>query len=111
MGVLDQTVRGLNARHAADRRRAANLTEENAWLRERAAEMQRLLDAFQVANAADVIAAHRTEAAAQAANCHDFICALEAGYESRVGERGVKLSVGEKQRVSIARALLLTRRS
>ena len=46
------------------------------------------------------------EAAAQAANCHDFICALEDVYESRVGERGVKLSVGEKQRVSIARALL-----
>jgi ATP-binding cassette subfamily B protein len=46
------------------------------------------------------------EAAARAANCHDFICTLEDGYESRVGERGVKLSVGEKQRVSIARALL-----
>ena len=46
------------------------------------------------------------EAAARAANCHEFICALDEGYESRVGERGVKLSVGEKQRVSIARALL-----
>ncbi len=45
-------------------------------------------------------------AAARAANCHDFIERLPEGYDSRVGERGVKLSVGEKQRVSIARALL-----
>jgi len=45
-------------------------------------------------------------AAARAANCHDFIARLPQGYDSRVGERGVKLSVGEKQRVSIARALL-----
>jgi ATP-binding cassette, subfamily B, bacterial len=46
------------------------------------------------------------EAAARAANCHDFIVHLPQAYDSRVGERGVKLSVGEKQRVSIARALL-----
>jgi ABC-type multidrug transport system fused ATPase/permease subunit len=45
-------------------------------------------------------------AASRAANCHEFISRLTWGYESRVGERGVKLSVGEKQRVSIARALL-----
>lgn len=45
-------------------------------------------------------------AAAQAANCHEFIMRLPEKYDSRVGERGVKLSVGEKQRVSIARALL-----
>jgi ABC-type multidrug transport system fused ATPase/permease subunit len=45
-------------------------------------------------------------AASKAANCHDFISHLPKGYGSRVGERGVKLSVGEKQRVSIARALL-----
>ncbi|HUJ11967.1 MAG TPA: ABC transporter ATP-binding protein [Verrucomicrobiae bacterium] len=44
--------------------------------------------------------------AAKAANCHDFIMRLPERYDSRVGERGVKLSVGEKQRVSIARALL-----
>jgi ABC-type multidrug transport system fused ATPase/permease subunit len=46
------------------------------------------------------------EAAAQAANCHEFIIRLPERYEAHVGERGVKLSVGEKQRVSIARALL-----
>jgi ATP-binding cassette subfamily B protein/subfamily B ATP-binding cassette protein MsbA len=45
-------------------------------------------------------------AAAQAANCHEFIMRLPERYDSKVGERGVKLSVGEKQRVSIARALL-----
>lgn len=45
-------------------------------------------------------------AASRAANCHDFVTALPHGYDSRVGERGVKLSVGEKQRISIARALL-----
>jgi ATP-binding cassette subfamily B protein len=45
-------------------------------------------------------------AASRAANCHDFITRLPEGYDSRVGERGVKLSVGEKQRVSVARALL-----
>jgi ABC-type multidrug transport system fused ATPase/permease subunit len=44
--------------------------------------------------------------ACKAANCHEFISHLPEGYDSRVGERGVKLSVGEKQRVSIARALL-----
>ena len=44
--------------------------------------------------------------AAKAANCHEFIACLPEGYDSKVGERGVKLSVGEKQRVSIARALL-----
>ena len=44
--------------------------------------------------------------AARAANCHEFIVKLPDGYDARVGERGVKLSVGEKQRVSIARALL-----
>lgn len=45
-------------------------------------------------------------AATRAANCHEFISALPDGYDSHVGERGVKLSVGEKQRISIARALL-----
>ncbi len=45
-------------------------------------------------------------AAARAANCHEFVSKLPEGYDTRVGERGVKLSVGKKQRVSIARALL-----
>jgi len=46
------------------------------------------------------------EAAARAAKIHDFIVSLPEGYETRVGERGLKLSGGEKQRVGIARTLL-----
>lgn len=48
----------------------------------------------------------RLEAAAMAARAHEFIAALPEGYDTWIGERGVKLSVGQKQRVSIARALL-----
>ncbi|MCB1905982.1 MAG: ABC transporter ATP-binding protein/permease [Rhodocyclaceae bacterium] len=46
------------------------------------------------------------EAAARAAQLTDFIAQLPEGFETRVGERGLKLSGGEKQRVAIARALL-----
>ncbi|MBT51844.1 MAG: metal ABC transporter permease [Mameliella sp.] len=52
------------------------------------------------ASEADIIAA------AQAAQIHDFISSLPEGYETQVGERGLKLSGGEKQRVGIARTLL-----
>ena len=46
------------------------------------------------------------EAAARAARIHDFIAATPKGYATQVGERGLKLSGGEKQRVAIARTLL-----
>ena len=45
-------------------------------------------------------------AAAEAANCGEFICRLPQGYDTHIGENGAKLSGGERQRISIARALL-----
>lgn len=51
--------------------------------------------------------AEEIEAAARAAQAHDFIAAMPEGYDSPVGERGAGLSGGQRQRVAIARALLV----
>jgi len=48
--------------------------------------------------------------AAKRANAHDFIMALPDGYDTDIGQRGVKRSGGQKQRLSIARVFLKTRR-
>jgi ABC-type multidrug transport system fused ATPase/permease subunit len=55
----------------------------------------------------DLSASHeQIEAVARAAQAHEFIQALPEGYDTWIGERGVKLSVGQKQRMAIARVLL-----
>ena len=55
----------------------------------------------------EVSASHeQIEAVAKAAQAHEFIQALPEGYDTWIGERGVKLSVGQKQRMAIARVLL-----
>ena len=46
------------------------------------------------------------EAAARLANAHDFICSLPEGYDTQIGDRGMRLSGGERQRISLARAFL-----
>jgi subfamily B ATP-binding cassette protein MsbA len=46
------------------------------------------------------------EQAARMAQAHDFICAMENGYDTQVGEKGVRLSGGQRQRIAIARAFL-----
>ena len=61
---------------------------------------------YNIAYGRDGATQAEVEAAAKAAQIHDFIVALPDGYETSVGERGLKLSGGEKQRVGIARTLL-----
>jgi subfamily B ATP-binding cassette protein MsbA len=57
-------------------------------------------------SAADAVSDSAIEAAAQAANAHEFIVRLPMGYDTAVGERGVKLSGGQRQRLAIARVFL-----
>jgi subfamily B ATP-binding cassette protein MsbA len=59
-----------------------------------------------IAYGQDGASAERIEAAARAANAHEFIVALPQGYDTLVGERGTQLSGGQRQRLAIARAIL-----
>ena len=52
------------------------------------------------------VSQQEVEAAARAALAHDFIMELSAGYETVIGEKGLRLSGGERQRIAIARAVL-----
>ncbi len=61
---------------------------------------------YNIAYGKDDATRAEVEAAARAARIHDFIAGLPQGYDTQVGERGLKLSGGEKQRVGIARTLL-----
>ncbi len=61
---------------------------------------------YNIAYGRDGATRAEVEAAAKAARIHDFIVSLPDGYDTQVGERGLKLSGGEKQRVGIARTLL-----
>jgi ATP-binding cassette subfamily B protein len=82
------------------------------WLRRRIGTVAQEPVLFSTAVAANIrygrpdATDEEVEAAARAANAHDFISELPEGYETEVGERGVRLSGGQKQRVAIARALL-----
>jgi ATP-binding cassette subfamily B protein len=61
---------------------------------------------YNIAYGADHATREQVESAAKAARIHDFIVSLPQGYDTMVGERGLKLSGGEKQRVAIARTIL-----
>jgi ATP-binding cassette subfamily B protein len=65
--------------------------------------------AFNIAMGKPDATQEEIEAVARAAAIHDEIVAMEKGYETRIGEKGVKLSGGQRQRLAIARALLLDR--
>jgi len=62
--------------------------------------------AFNIAYGRPAAAAGEIEAAARAANAHEFIEKMPRGYETEIGDRGLRLSGGQRQRLAIARALL-----
>lgn len=91
----------------------APITElDSAWLRTQIGVVSQepvlfatsILDNIRYSNPDATL--EQVQAAAKAANAHDFISAFPSAYDTLVGERGVKLSGGQKQRVAIARAIL-----
>jgi ATP-binding cassette, subfamily B, bacterial len=83
-----------------------------AQLRERMALVPQDVTIFAATAAENIslglegVSREKIEAAARAAQAHDFIMSLEDGYETQLGERGITLSGGQRQRVAIARAIL-----
>lgn len=65
-----------------------------------------IADNIRFGRASHDVSIAEVEAAAKAANAHDFIMKLDEGYNTRVGERGTQMSGGQKQRIAIARAIL-----
>ncbi len=65
--------------------------------------------AFNIAFGSPEASIEEIEKVARAAAIHDEIAAMPQGYETRIGEKGIKLSGGQRQRIAIARALLLNR--
>ena len=64
------------------------------------------LDPLEICDGFFVVAAEELVAAAKTANAYDFITKLPEGFDTELGERGVKLSGGQKQRLALARAIL-----
>ena len=91
--------RDLRCLSSADRRSMVAVTFQDTYLFHRSVN-----ENLRLANPAATTA--EIEAAARAANAHEFILALPDGYDTLVGERGTRLSGGERQRLAIARALL-----
>jgi ATP-binding cassette, subfamily B, bacterial len=95
------TIDGQNVAHATQ----ASLRSQIALVQQEPILFHRSL-AENIAYAQPDASVAQIERAARLANAHEFICRLPKGYQTLVGERGVKLSGGERQRVALARAFL-----
>jgi ABC-type multidrug transport system fused ATPase/permease subunit len=89
----------LRDTHLHDLRQLIGVVPQDVFLFDRTIR-ENIAYGNHVAEPADI------ERAARAANAHDFIAAFPDGYESKIGERGIRLSGGQKQRLAIAREIL-----
>jgi ATP-binding cassette subfamily B protein len=89
----------INALNLQDLRRAIGYVAQDTFLADATVAENIAYGTTDTARAAIV-------QAAQAAEAHEFICALPQGYDTQVGERGMKLSGGQRQRLALARAIL-----